>query len=70
MTPAALSTYKDLRALGLPIEIQRKVSIAADGKPSFAALTDGEFDALMRAVRRMYGTAGDTPQFEGVPFGV
>jgi len=62
MTPAALESYRRLRALGLPIEIQRKVSIAADGKPSFAALTDDEFDRVLRACRRAYpaGTAGDT----------
>lgn len=54
MTPRALSTYRILRTLNLPSTVLRKITIAADGKPFFAALTDDEFDVVLREIRRVY----------------
>jgi hypothetical protein len=54
MTPAALRSYRILRALGLPAGVLRKVAIGMDGRPNFSRLSDAEFDRLMRAVGRVY----------------
>lgn len=54
MTLAALSTYRDLRSLGLPAAVLRKIAIATDGKPDLSRLSDPEFDTLAREVRRKY----------------
>lgn len=43
--------------LGLPAGVWRKVTIGVDGRPSFAALSDPEFDAVLREVRRVYPLA-------------
>ena len=62
MTPAALSTYRDLRSLGLPGAVLRKITIAVDGRPDFAALSDDEFNTLAREVRRVYPLADPARQ--------
>lgn len=58
MTPAALETYRLLRALELPPALLRRVGIEVDGKPNFRRLSDPEFDDLLRAFRCVY------PDFE------
>jgi hypothetical protein len=64
MTPAALKSYRELRALGLPPDVWRKVSIGSDGKPDLSRLNDDEFDILLRAVRRVYPGGKVQPEVE------
>ena len=61
MTPAAAATLKGLRSLELPDGIERRVRIHADGRPDFSALSDGEFDVLLRAVRRRRARGQSVP---------
>jgi hypothetical protein len=62
VTPAALSTVRNLQRLGLPSAVLRKISIGADGKPDFGRLSDPEFDADLREVRRAYPLADPAQQ--------
>ena len=62
MTPAALSTYRNLRALGLPAGVLHKIAIATDGKPDLSRLSDPEFDDLAREVRRRWPDYADPAQ--------
>jgi hypothetical protein len=59
MTPAALSTFRVLRTLNLRPETLRKIRIASSGRPSFSALSDEQFDAVMQEIRRKYPLAVD-----------
>ena len=49
-----LSTVRDLRSLGLPGAVLRKIRIATDGKPDLSRLSDDEFNDLAREVRRVF----------------
>jgi hypothetical protein len=38
----------------LPTAIVKKIGITPEGKPLFGALSDAEFNVVLRAVRRVY----------------